>query len=74
MGTINIKGEGSHVFCVVAHYSSGSAVYWIEALWKNSLVMGMGVVSSVDLPRSCRGGSGSCFYLGERCLKFKRRE
>ena len=74
MGTINIKGEGSHVFCVVTHYSLGSAVYWIEALWKNSLAVGVGFVSSLDFPCSCGSRSGGYFHLGECRLKFKRRE
>ena len=74
MGTINIKGEGSHVFCVVAHYSFGSVVYWIETFREDPLVVGMGFVSSVDLPRSCGGRSGGYFHFGKRGLKFKRRE
>lgn len=74
MGTINIKGEGSHVFCVVAHYSFGSVVHRIETFGKNPLAVGVGFVSFVDFPRSCGGRSGGYFHFGKRGLKFKRRE
>ena len=68
------KGEGSDAFHRTVHCSVGGSVYRIETFGKNPLAVGVGFVSFVDFPCSCGGGSSSCFYFGERCLKFKRRE
>lgn len=58
------KGEGSDAFHRTVHCSFGGSVYRVEAFWKDSMVLGLGIVSSVDSSGYCDYRSHLCSYSG----------